>query len=245
MAPLPIAETFTSIQGEGTRAGLPSWFVRFAGCNLRCVWCDTPHASWAPEPTPRTLDDLVAEARAARVAGAVVTGGEPLLFPSCTPLCAALRAAGLHVTIETAGTVFQAAPCDLLSISPKLSSSTPTMESAPARTGLIAPVWLGPEGRHERTRLNLAALRALLAQPIARQIKFVVTADRTEGDLAEIDALLAQLDPVNPADVLLMPEGVAAVDPAFAQALARICIARGFRYCPRLHIDIFGHVKGT
>src|SRR5215468_5509616 len=87
---VPVAETFTSIQGEGKLTGTPSWFVRLSGCNLRCAWCDTPYASWRPEGSSRTLDDLVEEARANSGGGgvrhAVITGGEPMIFPQLTEL---------------------------------------------------------------------------------------------------------------------------------------------------------------
>ena len=57
-----ISETFTSLQGEGKLTGVPSWFVRLSGCNLRCTWCDTPYASWNPEGTKRTIEELADEA---------------------------------------------------------------------------------------------------------------------------------------------------------------------------------------
>ena len=122
---LPIAETFTSIQGEGKLAGVPSYFVRMAGCNLRCTWCDTPYASWKPEGATQRVADLVAGAAASGVRHVVVTGGEPMIFSATEALTRGLRAAGMHITIETAGTISRSVACDLMSISPKLSNSTP------------------------------------------------------------------------------------------------------------------------
>lgn len=238
---LPLSETFTSVQGEGKLAGVPSWFVRFSGCNLRCAWCDTPYASWSPEVTTRALDDLLAEARAVfsrGVAHAVVTGGEPMMFDAVEPLTQALRALGMHITIETAGTIARpptALACDLMSISPKLSNSTP-QEGDPRDPG---GVW---RLRHEQRRLNVGVLNDLIASFPGRQLKFVVS----EGSqLAEIESLLATLRGWSRGDVLLMPEGVTAEAIASRRWIVDACVQRGWRYCPRLHIDLFGNRRGT
>ncbi len=242
--PLPISETFTSIQGEGRLAGTPSYFVRVSGCNLRCAWCDTPYASWAPEGGKggqRTIDDLVAEARASGVGHAVVTGGEPMIFEAVEPLTRALRDAGLHVTIETAGTVFRAPPalaCDLMSISPKLANSTP---GTPDRPDPRDPTGAWRE-RHEQRRINLAALQGLIDANPERQLKFVV---QSPADLPEIEALLARLTGWSPGDVFLMPEGVTVPEAATRQWITRECERRAWRYGPRLHIELFGNRRGT
>lgn len=242
LAALPIAETFTSVQGEGKLAGTPSWFVRFSGCNLRCAWCDTPYASWRPERSTRGLEDLLAEAQGSGVRHAVVTGGEPMLFDAVEPLCDGLRSAGMHVTIETAGTIDRAVAADLLSISPKLANSTPTREQALALAGEGGAPWAGPGGRHERERLNLAALRGLIDRYPARQLKFVVS---SPADLAEIESLLARLRGWSPGDVMLMPEGVTVPTPERRAWIERACAERGWAYCPRLHIELFGNRRGT
>ena len=158
---LPISETFTSLQGEGKLTGVPSFFVRTSGCNLRCTWCDTPYASWAPEGDTRTLANIVDEAHASGVRHAVLTGGEPMMFEAVEPLAAALRDAGMHITIETAGTIARDVACDLMSLSPKLANSTPKGELR------------DPDGawatRHEARRLNPDALRSLWSGAWDRQ----------------------------------------------------------------------------
>ncbi len=232
---LPIAETFTSIQGEGKLTGVPSWFCRVAGCNLRCAWCDTPYASWNPEGQARTIDDLASEARDTGVRHAVLTGGEPMLFDEITPLARALRDAGLHITIETAGTIHRDLPCDLMSISPKLANSTPTEGDPRDPSG----AW---RKRHEARRLDAPTLQKLLDSYAARQLKFVVA---TPADLPEIDALLTRLTGFAPDDILLMPEGVTTPDPQATHWILETCTARGWRYCHRLHIELFGNVRGT
>lgn len=231
---LPIAETFLSIQGEGKLTGVPSWFVRVAGCNLRCGWCDTPYASWQPQGNPRAIEDLLAEAKASGVSHAVLTGGEPMLFEPIADLAQGLGDMGIHVTIETAGTIHRPVHCDLLSLSPKLANSTPNNDPR------------DPDGvwaiRHEQRRINLEALGALLACHRERQIKFVV---RQPADLAEIDRLLGRLEGVAPCDVLLMPEGIQTPDPDSVGWVVQTCLDRGWRYAHRLHIELFGNIRGT
>ncbi|MDX2065768.1 MAG: 7-carboxy-7-deazaguanine synthase QueE [Fimbriimonadaceae bacterium] len=225
---LKIAEIFASVQGEGVFVGVPSVFVRVSGCNLRCHWCDTPYASWHPEGESASVAEVVARVRAYGVRHVVLTGGEPMLFDEMAELAQHLAAAGHHLTFETAGTVDRLVPCDLMSISPKLAHSTPA-----------DPDW-GP--RHEARRLNLPVLRSLIAR-YPSQLKFVVSSPE---DLDEIAALLAQLHPLPPDRVVLMPEGVVAEVLAERAAwIVPACIERGWRYSPRLHIDLFGNRRGT
>ena len=231
---LPISEVFTSIQGEGKLTGVPSFFIRTSGCNLRCKWCDTPYASWNPEIDRRSIAWLVEQAEASGVKHAVLTGGEPMIFDGIVPLAAALRGAGFHITIETAGTVARDVACDLWSISPKLAHSTPTGDPRDP-TGHWAKV-------HEERRLNFDALQTLLDEPGDHQLKFVVS---SAGDFAEIESVLARLRGFEPADVLLMPEGIAPPLPGTLHWLVEACTARGWRLCRRLHLDLFGNKRGT
>jgi 7-carboxy-7-deazaguanine synthase len=218
---LKIAEIFYSIQGEGTLLGVPSVFIRASGCNLRCRWCDTPYTSWNPEGREMSLDEIVAEARGYNCTHAVVTGGEPMLFDEVIDLTHGLD---MHVTIETAGTVFKHVKCDLMSISPKLANST-------------------PEGRwstqHERLRYQPDVLRQLISA-YDYQLKFVVT---KADDLAEIKLILETIN-ADRSKVLLMPEGTTQ-DATRAPWLAEICKSEGFRYTPRLHIDLWGNTRGV
>ncbi|MBO6740369.1 MAG: 7-carboxy-7-deazaguanine synthase QueE [Phycisphaerales bacterium] len=232
---LPISETFVSIQGEGKLTGTPSWFCRLAGCNLRCTWCDTPYASWNPEKTDRTIDSLVEEAVASGVKHAVLTGGEPMIFKGLVPLSNELAKRGLHITIETAGTVtLPGVSCHLLSLSPKLANSTPVGDPR------------DPDGvwatRHEQRRLSFEALNTLIASTPDRQMKFVVAGP---DDLPEIESVLDQISGYAPHDVMLMPEGVTVPDNASIQWIIDECVRRGWSYCPRVHIQLFGDTRGT
>ncbi|MFO0746722.1 MAG: 7-carboxy-7-deazaguanine synthase QueE [Myxococcota bacterium] len=226
-----IAETFVSIQGEGALTGTPSLFVRTSGCNLRCIWCDTPFTSWEPEGETRSVADILAVGEAhPHVRHAVVTGGEPMIAKGLDELVAALKQRGYHVTIETAATVFTPlAGVDLWSMSPKLAGSTPGSESS------------GWAGRHEATRRRPDVIRAMMAAG-DYQVKLVIGSD---DDLAEADELVREVG-AEPGRVMLMPEGttVAELDRG-ATWLVPAAIERGWRFCDRLHIRIFGHTRGT
>jgi 7-carboxy-7-deazaguanine synthase len=232
---LPIAEAFHSIQGEGKLAGVASYFVRVSGCNLRCAWCDTPYASWNPEGEKRALADLVRAAVSSGAKHAVLTGGEPMMFDAIETLAGGLHDAGMHVTIETAGTIARSLACDLMSISPKLSNSTPRGGDPRDPGG----AW---RQRHEQRRINPGALQSLIDGYPSRQLKFVV---REPGDLQEIESLLGQLHGWGDEDVLLMPEGVTPEALASRRWVAEECLKRNWRYCPRLHIDLYGNTRGT
>jgi 7-carboxy-7-deazaguanine synthase len=105
-----ITEIFKSIQGEGTRAGLPCIFVRLTGCNLRCRWCDTAYAFHGG--TKNSLEEILEKVSglagrgAARVPLVEITGGEPLLQEETSALAEKLLAAGYTVMIETSGERF-------------------------------------------------------------------------------------------------------------------------------------------
>ncbi|MCU0315945.1 MAG: 7-carboxy-7-deazaguanine synthase QueE [Fimbriimonadaceae bacterium] len=230
-----LSETFLSIQGEGVWAGVPSFFIRYSGCNLRCVWCDTPYASWKPEGDFSTVDQVVDQAELSGANHVVITGGEPMVFDTLEDLTQKLSAKGHTITIETAGTVFRDLPIHLMSISPKLSNSRPPPDTPDQ--------W---QGRHEKTRLNRDPLRKLIEHYPLIQLKFVVDPDEGLGDLTEIEDLLSQLPPVRPDQILLMPEG-RDKDILWERAkrLVEPCINRGWRLCFRLQIDLFGDTKGT
>jgi 7-carboxy-7-deazaguanine synthase len=227
---MKIAEIFYSIQGEGVLAGVPSVFVRTSGCNLRCSFCDSAYTSWEPQGETLTVTQVLERAAAFPARHVVVTGGEPLLAPDVEELCAGFRRRGCHITVETAATVFKPLACDLVSLSPKLSSSTP-YEREGGRFAL----------RHERLRLQFDVIRRFLAHA-DYQLKFVI--DRPP-DVNEVLEVLEQLPEVDRARVLLMPQGVAAADlRERAVWLVEECKKHGFRYCPRLHIDLYGNRRG-
>lgn len=229
---LRVTETFNSRQGEGILTGTPSHFIRLAGCNLRCWFCDTRYASWHPEGTRQSVQQLVERATASGCQHVVLTGGEPLLPAGVGQLCHALRCQGLHLTIETAGTVDRPIACDLLSVSPKLAGSGPDPSSAGWRWARL----------HEQRRWQPRAVAALIRRSDAYQVKFVVDSPQ---DCNEV--LGAVRDLAVPADhVWIMPQATAPEHlDGQSQWLAPWSADHGFHYCDRMHLRWYGARRGT
>jgi 7-carboxy-7-deazaguanine synthase len=229
---MKISELFYSVQGEGKLTGVPSVFVRASGCNLRCTWCDTPYASWQPEGSDWPIEKIVQESGRFKAGHIVLTGGEPMIMPDIAVLCTMLKNIGHHITIETAATVFEPVAMDLASLSPKLSNSTPVNREG----GRFAAL-------HDRQRLNIPVVQQFIDHAPDFQLKFVVS---NTQDLLEIDQILQQLTGWQPADVMLMPEGITAETLGSRSAwIIDLCKERGFRFCPRLHVALFGNKRGT
>ena len=228
-----------TIQGEGRLAGVPSLFVRLQGCNLRCRWwtadgrvvsCDTSH-TWDTgrgyEMEVEEVLELVRQNRGA-LRHVVVTGGEPML--QAVPLAALLEGLqhmAMHTTVETNGTVADSEVVrhtDLMSISPKLSSSGSKFE-----------------GLEESVR-HLVGLCKESGSDI--QLKFVVAC---EADEEEIKRRFAEsLALVGAQDVFVMPMGISRSDlQDNGQLCLKMSLRNGWRFGPRLHIDLFGNREAT
>jgi len=222
-----IAEIFYSIQGEGALVGVPSVFVRTSGCNLRCVWCDTPYTSWQPEGRECSLDAIAGQVNQYNATHVVITGGEPLIAPGIGELTRRLTQ---HITIETAGTVYDDVRCDLMSISPKLANSTPR-ERENGR-------WAA---QHERLRYQPDILKRLI-RAYDYQLKFVIA---HPDDLSEMWNIVDQIE-ADKSHVILMPE---ATDEATlaerGRWLVEVCKKEGVRFSPRLHINVWGNRRGV
>jgi 7-carboxy-7-deazaguanine synthase len=160
----------------------------------------------------------------------VLTGGEPMIAPRAVELTEQFRAAGLHITIETAGTVFAPLECDLMSISPKLANSTPH-EREGGR-------WAA---QHERLRFQPDVLKRLISA-YAYQLKFVVAGP---DDLNEIEGMQSALGAPS-SNIILMPEGTTRQTLRERSLwLAEICKQRNYRFSPRLHVDLWGDRRGV
>ena len=116
--PLPVMESFYTLQGEGFHQGKAAWFIRLGGCDVGCVWCDVKD-SWDADKHPlREIKDLVAEAAAHPGRLAIITGGEPLMH-DCTALTSQLHQAGFTTNIETSGSSPLSGEWDWICLSPK------------------------------------------------------------------------------------------------------------------------------
>jgi 7-carboxy-7-deazaguanine synthase len=226
-----IAEIYRSTQGEGRLAGVESTFVRTSGCNLRCCFCDTPYTSWHPEGQDYSIDHLFQQVQRLQLPHVVITGGEPMLYAELIPLAARLRQAGCHITIETAGTLYLPVECQLMSISPKLSNSAPD----PVRY----PQW---HRRHEQTRQAPNVIQRL-ADEYDCQFKFVIAAP---DDLEEVESFLRSHPVIRRQDAQLMPEGTDLQRLAtIATWLEPYCREHALNFCPRRHIEWFGHTRAS
>ena len=233
-----------TIQGEGKLSGVPSLFVRLAGCNLHCCWqaangkpspCDTTYAAYKLQGAhSMTIEDIYQTLlhNTPPIRHIVITGGEPLLQAAeLSILCYKLKDAGFHLTLETNATLYDkevAQYIDLFSLSPKLVSSHFKASSAVQR--------LCPE-----------KIQAFIddTQETEKdfQLKFVYSC---ENDITEIRELLRQLHGWKSEDILLMPLGG---NPEILriniQKTLEQCLRNGWRYCDRLHISLFGDKAGV
>ena len=114
----PVMEVFPTLQGEGKYTGSPSYFIRLAGCDVGCSWCDVKE-SWPVEDHPQIkIDELVLGAKASGLPMVVVTGGEPCMY-NLEPLTTALKKEGLKIHLETSGAHPILGDFDWITLSPK------------------------------------------------------------------------------------------------------------------------------
>lgn len=232
------AEIFHTLQGEGPSLGLPAVFIRLSQCNLHCVWCDTPYTwNWEKTPwshedgkkfskkeqsltlTPEEIAPLITRYNCPRV---VITGGEPLLQQDEVVALIPLLKNVCHIEFETNGTRIPTSELDALAtqynVSPKLANS----------------------GMDRKTRLLPEAL-AFFAKSQKASFKLVV---QNETDLAEIIEIQKN-HAISPERISLMPEGRnAELLKKRAQWLAALCIENGYRFSPRLHVQLWGDERG-
>ncbi len=114
----PIMETFYSIQGEGFYQGHAAFFIRLAGCDVGCVWCDVKESWDANMHQLKTVEDLVAEVKQSQTELVIITGGEPLMY-DCFPLTKALQEEGYNTHLETSGAYPLSGNWNWICVSPK------------------------------------------------------------------------------------------------------------------------------
>jgi 7-carboxy-7-deazaguanine synthase len=223
-----INEIFYSLQGEGFLAGVPSVFVRLAGCPLRCRWCDTKYAWDQTAGTTYSIAKIVETVQKWPCKFVVITGGEPMINSDLPQLVQSLKANGKHITIETAGIAYiPDMSCDLMSVSPKLSNSTPD------DVRLVAA--------HEDSRLDIAVLRELIDN-YKYQLKFVVD---WPNDLSEIQQTIEKVGNIDSNKVMLIPQA-ATRDELLAKSsmVAEMCKSTGFAFCQRLQVLLWNNERG-
>lgn len=250
-----------TIQGEGKLVGTSALFVRLAGCNLRCIWklqdgsysrCDTPYASFNTDETIEMEVDEVAawvKANLGAIKYVVISGGEPLLQQaSLAKLCQKLKLEmGVHITVETNGTIFSADVSkwvDLFSISPKLSNSVPDIDKLKAYS-LESHEGYFYEASHRR---NINVLQRYVDFKNQRekdlQLKFVVGQESDETEIKE--QYLSVLKDYKQDDIMLMPLGANTHEVTKTQSMVlQMAIKNGWRYSPRIHLDLFGSKIGV
>ena len=223
-----INEIFYSLQGEGFLAGVPSVFVRLAGCPLRCRWCDTKYAWDKTAGAHYSVEKIVQTVQQWPCKFIVITGGEPMVNSGLPELVQRLKKSGKHITIETVGIAFvQDLACDLMSISPKLSNSAPADPE-------LAKI-------HEDSRLDIAVLGELIDN-YKYQLKFVVD---SQADLSEIQQTIEKIANVSSERVMLMPQA-GTRDELLAKSpmVADMCKRTGFAFCQRLQVLLWNNEKG-
>ena len=244
---LPINELYTCVQGEGKLLGVPHILIRVSGCRLRCQFansfCDTPYSSWGPEKGKYTYDDIHRfYQKNLHIRHTMITGGGPTLHAEMLKqLC---HIAGFiydhYITIETEGSEFVPTTGHLISLSPKLSNSTPRPGTKMPYTGKI--VTEGDRKKHEKWRCNYDAMKQLIEHHPDYQMKPVIS---NEEDLQEVKELQKILDVPNNM-VYLMPEGVNIKQlNERRQWLLDICVKEGYNFTDRLHIIAYGDERGV
>jgi 7-carboxy-7-deazaguanine synthase len=224
-----INEIFYSLQGEGFLTGIPSVFIRLAGCPLRCKWCDTRHAWDDTAGENYSIEKILQTIQQRPCKFIVITGGEPMIDSNLPKLVRQLKALGKHITIETAGIAYiPDMPCDLMSISPKLSNSTPDDQKLSAA--------------HEDSRLDLSVLRELIDH-YNYQLKFVID---SQDDLSEAQQTIEEIGGVDSEKVMLMPQATTK-DELLAKSpmVVEMCKRTGFAFCNRLQLLLWDNKRGT
>lgn len=239
-----------TIQGEGKLCGVPSLFIRTQGCNLRCSWknclgesvpCDTAH-SWSANggynaDVNEITELILGQCKKSNIGHIVLTGGEPMLQEEATlQLLTKLRYHELHTTLETNGTVFNSQimyVTDLLSISPKLGMVPMSDEEY---ANIIA---------ENINHLHMNRNRSV-------QLKFVVSQQSDEQRILSFIELVndrsqyfcSRFDKYN--DVLIMPMGATRAEMQLsAPVAAELAVKNGWRYTPRLHVDLWNNKERT
>jgi len=242
----PLGEMYTCLQGEGKYIGIPHILIRVSGCRLRCQFsdsfCDTPYASWKPEKGKYTLQDVKEFYKSnPQITHTMITGGGPTIHGELLKeLCIIGKQYDHLITIETEGSEFVETEADCISLSPKLSNSTPRPGTWMDYTN--REVTEKDKQQHEKWRCNYDAMRDLLDNHEDYQLKPVIS---NEQDLKEVKKLQKILDIPNEM-VWLMPEGLTPEQLSDRRTwLMELCEQEGYNFTDRLHIIAYGDKRGV
>ena len=247
---LPIIEVYRCIQGEGPYVGVPHILIRFTGCPLRCQFgnsfCDTPYASWKPEKGNFTFEDILKVYQDnPQISYTLITGGSPTIHAELLKdLTHYISKHFNHlITIETEGTKFVEglSPSCMISLSPKLASSKPTI-------GLVKPfggeVTEYEQNLHEKNRANYDEMKKLI-DTYGGWLKPVINGDTFQNDIEEVKKIQEILG-IDNDNVYLMPAGMNEEQlRENRKTLVRYCIKNGYNYTDRLHVVIYGEKRGV
>lgn len=254
-----------TIQGEGLLSGVPSLFIRTSGCTLRCAWemangeislCDTPYSSHnATEFDIWEVNDIVATIKQnlGNVKHVVITGGEPTMqAEAVAELAKELKMqCDVHITLETNGTFFSddiARWVDLYSVSPKLKDSIPYI-SKMQKLGRIIDNDIST--KQIARRRNISVLQSYINMKYIPteilhtiQLKFVISKPENIDEIKT--EFIDKLDGIYNNEIFLMPVGRNKQQLLESSNMVlKLAIENGYRFCPRLHIDLFGEKAGV
>lgn len=243
---IPINEIYTCLQGEGKLIGVPHILIRVTGCKLRCQFansfCDTPYSSWSPEKGKFSYGDIHNfYEKHSHIKHTMITGGGPTSHPEMLrELCKIGKQYGHYITIETEGSEYVSTQADMISLSPKLSNSTPRPGTVMPFSGKV--VTEKHKQRHEKWRCNYDAMKMLLDVHPDYQMKPVISSEKDLQEVKELQKILSV--PNN--KVWLMPEGL---EPNQLNDRRRwlmdLCTKQGYNFTDRLHIIAYGDKRGV
>jgi len=236
---MKIVEEFLTLQAEGKFLGVPSYFIRSTGCNLRCQWlnkdgsttkCDTEYTSFKPEAGYNLdIDKVLTFLKEQPVKHIVITGGEPTIQKDIVSVTDRFLNNGYTVTIETNGTAYHEWMSEhaFMSFSPKLKSSY--AQTSPMDFSI-----------HSKNNNFIDSINKYI-QTRDYQMKFVVN---SQEDLEEILDLQTKIG-FDSNKVYLMPQGITTGQFKDKEKwIFQQCIDNGFNYTPRMHIEIWGNKRG-
>ena len=263
---------FVSPQGEGSRTGRLSTWIRTSTCNLKCSWvnpsgevtlCDTAYTSHSPERNLKSIQEIFDNTLESAAPDCVITGGEPSSNKSLMALIDFIEDSGKRVTVETNATQFFESKATLISMSPKLSTSAAGLKAwaegnIADDTDDFLKRLFGTQDKekiqtkykkfyetHEANRYNLESFKSFMDYygPERYQFKFVIN---TESDVEEVIEKFQKPLNIPNANIFLMPQGCLPEQiQARAEWVIDKCKEHGFNYSDRLHIRIWGNRTGV